>query len=521
MMSIFGRSETPSSPSTKHNHFVPDGYIPPKHRQKRIIPSYAKMIKGGVSPSRPGSRQHRMPPSREPSTPRSIKSAGLPSSTSRNQNQNVLPCAEFSRPPSRPDTPVDWKATQRKMLQNFDSPRRVISEHSIPHGFQSQSPSPHPSTIYKKPASPRGILKSDSPRGILKSNSPGGVRKAQSPKGILKSESPRGVLKSNFTKGILKKSSELPKSPPTSRPRSPPGNQYCDMGGDGEEYTPPPSRQKKAPAKNYWLGPPSSDESKASFSPVMVADKYDTRDQHLWKPHYSSGRVPPAKSARDRPKMRNPNIIFNVVSDSAATCSSQQCDDDEEDDEPDESCRKVYQPCAAPLDWDRDPVLRSVECGERQAYRQRKLEEYLQEVCARQKHSQPPERFESYLIRCYAYANGELNSNNSKHILGYVDGHLSPLDVWVLRLCRGTISRLARMGTAFPNRDNELFLRILREECVALDGARGSLLRRHLNETERRLNACNEQERNYKKILLLSQRSPLGVMQYLSRRDYR
>ena len=76
---------------------------------------------------------------------------------------------------------------------------------------------------------------------------------------------------------------------------------------------------------------------------------------------------------------------------------------------------------------------------------------------------------------------------------------------------------MLRLGTAYSARENDLFLQMLREECVAL----GSVLRRHLKETEGRVEACNEQERNYKKILLLSQRSPMGVMQNLKRRDWR
>ncbi|KAG0590330.1 hypothetical protein KC19_1G090600 [Ceratodon purpureus] len=546
MMSIYGRSATPTSPPRKHNHYVPDGYIPPKSRQRIFTaPSYAKMVRGGGSPSRLASRtlNNRASPNREPPTPRNISSA------LGQQNQYVLPYVEFSRPPSRPesrqdDILVDRKVTLRKMLQNFDAPRRVHSdhEHPSPQMIKSPSPSPYPLTSHQKPNSPRGILKSSTPpRGILKSSTPprGILKSSTPPRGILKSSTPpSGTRMPNSPMGVINQRAGSPKSPPRSRPRtpqgqqysrSPQGQQYCDMGGD--DYTPPPSRQKKAAPQSCGLGPstrrpPSSDGSQSSYGPISVVDKYDTRDSHVWQPHYSPSRIQPAKSSRGRPRMRNPNIIFNRVAnaqDDGASCSSKQysCDDDDDEEDEDAYCSKIHKPCAAALDWDHDPMLRGIECEERQAYRQCKVEEYLHEVCARQKQSEPPERFENYLIRCYAYANGELNSNTSKHILGYVDDHLSPLDVWILRLCRGTILRLARMGTVYTNRDCELFLRILREECVALYAERGSLLRRHLNETERRLNACNEQERNYKKILILSQRSPMGVMQHLRRNDYR
>lgn len=179
-----------------------------------------------------------------------------------------------------------------------------------------------------------------------------------------------------------------------------------------------------------------------------------------------------------------------------------------------EDCRR-YEPCCRPLDWDHDPKLKSITSDDRQAYRQCKLEEYLREICTRR--CDPPERFSNYLIRCYASTNEELNSNKSKHLLGYVDEHLSSLDVWVLRLNQGTVSRLLRLGTAYSGRDYEIFLSMLREVCVAL----GSVLRRHLNETERHVDACNEQERNCMKILLLRQQSPMGIMQNLRRRDWR
>lgn len=521
MMSIFGRSATPTSSPRRHNHFVPDGYIPPKGRHKVFTPrSYTSMLKGGGSPTR---RQHRASPSREPSpAPRNIYTE---------QHQSVLPYAEFSRPPSRPDsrqqsyTSVDHKATLKSILKKFDGPRRVHSDHEHFSPLQAaNSPSPSP---------------------LLSTN----PRITNSPKGILK--------KSTSPSGIAKKIVDSPKSPPVSRPRTPQGHQHprsppqgqlhfrspsqgqqdfgspsqgpqnardlqgqlhCDVGGDGEDYRAPASREKKVALQSCGLGAsakrlPSVDGSQSSYGPISVVDKYDTRDSYRWNPHYPPGRVPPAKSARGRPRMRNSNVIFSRVVDDGEAVHRTFCEDENEEDE-DLHSGKIFRPCCDPLDWDRDPLLRSVE--DRQAYRQCKLEDYLREVCAR---SEPPERFESYLIRCYAYANGELNSNTSKHILGYVDDHLSPLDVWVLRLCRGTLSRLARTGTAYPARDCELFLRILREECVALDSQQNSLLRRHLNETERQLS--NDQERNYKKILILSQCTPMGVMQHLRRRDYR
>lgn len=564
-MSIFGRSETPTSPPRKHNHFVPDGYIPPKSRQKTISPpAYARMLKVGGSPhrppSRPASRQRMASPYRETPTP-------------RNQNQNVLPYAEFSRPPSRPDSrqdvPLDRKATLRSILKKYDSPQTVHSNHENPlpemmPTSPSRSPAPYtqPSPSHRKPNPPRGVMKQSPPRGTIKppprtppmsrprtpplqySNPPRSIIKAPPETPPMSrsrtppeqhhsySNTPRGILKPNSPRGILKKSASSPKSPPVSRPRTPPAQQYCDMGGtDDDDYTPPPSRQRKAPTpQSSGFGPgtkrsPPSEGSQSSYGPISVLDKYDTRESHVWQPHYPPGRVPPAKSSRGRPRVRNPNIIFNRIvdaqDDGGASCSSRSpCCEEEDEDEEDEYCRKLYAPCAPPLDWDRDPLLRSVDCEERQAYRQCKLDEYLHEICARQKQSEPPEGFESYLIRCYAYANVELNAHNSKHILGYVDHRLSPLDVWVLRLCRGAAARLGRMGTSYPNRDIDFFLRVLREECVALHSQRGTLLRRHLQEG-RRSSACDEQERNYKKILLLSQRSPMGVMQHLRQRDWR
>lgn len=335
MISIYGRS--PVALPRKHNHFVPDGYIPPKNRQKIVSP-----------PTR---------------TKTILKSPG----SSRNQTPNRRP---------NPNSRV--------------SPHPRVSRENQNVRPQSSPPVP--------------MLKS-----ILKSSQ-------------------------NYNRGSTP--SPRVKSTGTSPHCTPAWSQSsgCDAGGEDQYARRPPSRQMNAKVQeSIGRGPYDG-------KPISVVDKYDERDNPIWwKGLCPLGRRgPPAKSSL-RPHARRPNILFNRVVNSQGESSSSQSfreDDDDEEEDP-----KLCEPCCGPVDWDRDPMLRSIT--DRQAYRQCKLEDYLREVCTR---CDPPERFANFLIRCYAYANEELNSHRSKHLLGYVDEHLSPLDVWVLRLHRGTVSRLLRFS---------------------------------------------------------------------------
>lgn len=488
MISIYGRSSAPATPR-KHNHFVPDGYIPPKNRQKVVSP-----------------------PQRRLTTLRPIlKTAASSRTTTPTRRQLQSPNYAPAQPPSSKVSLV---------------PRRNLMKQGFPHSNHNVFPNAAVGQRQTSPGNrPRSILKSpnSSSRKMLAGSCPVGTPGTASPR----------VMKSASTSPHV-----------TARSQSPAGSssqQGCYVGGFFEDHTPPASTQKifEAPMHKKVLESirkdniPPYEGSYIDSSPISVVDKYDERDNPIWwkQTYPPCRRGPPSKSSL-RPHARHPNILFNRVVDSQqpgrddfSSCSSTQSyeNNDHSYDGNDQQgwdphwWHPNYEPCCAALDWDHDPALKNVGYDDRQAHRQCKLEDYLREVCIRD----ATERFVSYLIRCYAYANEELNSQKAKHLLGYVDEHLSALDVWVLRLHRGTVSRLLRSGTAYSGRDNELFLRMLREECMALDSERCSMLRRHLNATERRVEACDEQERNYKKILLLSQRSPMGVMQNLKRRDWR
>lgn len=316
MLDIFGRS---TAPPRKHNRFVPDGYVPPKSRQKIVSPPQRTTTTGlrttGTRDS--GLKTRRIPSPRDASP----------------ENQNV-------RPKSSP-TPKSILKTSR-VLQN--------------HAKNARTPSPR-----------------------------------------------------------VKSAGTSPQSPAASS---------CPVDGTTHHPPRPPSRPKKAMQRGYYDG-----------KPISVVDKYDERDNPIWWKSLIpiNRRGPPSKSSL-RPHLQRPNILYKRVvnAQGESTCSTQSfCMEDDEEDVA--NC----EPCCAPLDWEHDSTLKNIV--DRQAYRQCKLEEYLRDICRR-----CDESFANYIIRCYAYANEELNSHASKHLLGYVDEHLSCLDTWVLRLHRGTLSRLLR-----------------------------------------------------------------------------
>nr|PNR57769.1 hypothetical protein PHYPA_004763 [Physcomitrium patens] len=291
----------------------------------------------------------------------------------------------------------------------------------------------------------------------------------------------------------------------------------------------------QTPLSKSWSGrstpsmtrrPPSLQEPYGDggcASSISVVDEYDTKVCFsLGDPPNPALRARPTKSPPECRYKSHPNILFNRVvncqnGENEQPCSSQYAACNDEDDQ---DCRCNTEPCAPPLDWDHYSTLRDIRCEDRQAYRQRKLEEYLRDMCARNELHGASERFDDYLIRCYAYANDELNKNSTKHAVGYLN-NWSVLDVWVMRLYKGAMARLARAGTAYSDREHELLLSMLREECVALSSEQSSVLRARLKQTQQQLKTSDDQERNYKKILLLSQCNRMGAMQALKRRDWR
>lgn len=173
-----------------------------------------------------------------------------------------------------------------------------------------------------------------------------------------------------------------------------------------------------------------------------------------------------------------------------------------------------YRPCTKPPDWANHPQLRNIKPENRHVFRHHKLQEWLSGVCCRQTH-EPRESFDEYLVRCYAHANKELNRDGSRHLLGDALD-LNHLDEWVYRLFHGVKLKLAKYGVIYGTDEEQLFLQLLREECVLLEGQ----LRAHLREAERQRRTSNAQEENFIRITQLARPTSLGVMLHLERRSW-
>ena len=247
------------------------------------------------------------------------------------------------------------------------------------------------------------------------------------------------------------------------------------------------------------------------------------QDYLYLKQQQLAGHVPPRKSLAFtyNPIIRNAGTLFQPLSNCedvvGPQCSSNHTTCEDEGGLP----HVHYRVCAEPLDWDHHPVLLNVKTKTRTKFRHCKLQQWLSPMCTRHSH-ESHEPFDKYLRRCYIHANAELNSNGrSKHLLGRGDDlQFSYLDAYVYRLFHGTTLKLAKYGVVYPPFDANLFLQLLREECVLLDTQPDLDFKKHMKEADRLVRPSNKQEENYIKIIQLSQPMSLGLALDLERHTW-
>jgi hypothetical protein len=80
--------------------------------------------------------------------------------------------------------------------------------------------------------------------------------------------------------------------------------------------------------------------------------------------------------------------------------------------------------------------------------------------------------------------------------------------------------KLAKYGVVYPPSDANLFLQLLREECVLLDTQPDLDFKKHMKEADRLVSPSNKQEENYIKIIQLSQPTSLGLALDLERHSW-
>lgn len=124
--------------------------------------------------------------------------------------------------------------------------------------------------------------------------------------------------------------------------------------------------------------------------------------------------------------------------------------------------------CADYPDWRYHPELSFVKSTDIPAYRRRRLERWLSEVCPMQQ--QPLERYDHFLVRCYDVATRELKSviSDEEDTEAYEAEFPHILDKWVARLHFGFVLRRKHMGKSRNRAEMQLILDLLREDCEIL-----------------------------------------------------
>lgn len=119
--------------------------------------------------------------------------------------------------------------------------------------------------------------------------------------------------------------------------------------------------------------------------------------------------------------------------------------------------------CAPRLNWSFHPDLRDIKPCDRKAYRQCKIQKWLDHLVERL----PKECYGHYVGRAHAVASRELNKNAvNRECMGDEFPHF--LDRYVWRLWHGARLNMQKHGISLGDSTESFMLSLLREECEEL-----------------------------------------------------